>query len=175
MVQYQSAMVSSLHSHPCQHFEMDMPFDAAIQGIGISYIRGQWVLPSYLQIKDPSHIKKLLQAYIYSRTAKKIGINTIWRPELKKIVAQHTRRHFHEMIDQYAFPDRAIDILDHIALVERCRKFLNKAIFILRGVREAYFPYLDDEFITAVAQLPIQERVNKRIQVDMIETFYPKL
>jgi hypothetical protein len=45
----------------------------------------------------------------------------------------------------------------------------------VRGVREVYFPYLDDEFMTAVAQLPIQERLNNRIQVDMIKQFYPKL
>jgi hypothetical protein len=57
MVQYQNPMVSSLHSHPCQHFELDMHFDAAIQGIGISYIRGQWVAPSYLNVKDPLQIK----------------------------------------------------------------------------------------------------------------------
>jgi asparagine synthase (glutamine-hydrolysing) len=174
MVQYQSGIVSTLHSHPCQHFELDMPFDAIVQGIGISYIRGQWVTPSNLSVKNPSHIKNLLKNRLYSKTAKIIDIKELWRPEFKKFIDEKSKEHFNDLFNQYASADKAIDVLDHIALV-RCRKWLNKAILIVRGVREAAFPYLDDELMTAVAQLPIQERVKNRIQVDMIKQFYPKL
>jgi asparagine synthetase B (glutamine-hydrolysing) len=65
--------------------------------------------------------------------------------------------------------------MDYLALRERCRKFLNKAIMIVRGCREAYFPYLDHEFIEALARLPVAERVTHSIQTDLTRRSYPKL
>ncbi len=46
---------------------------------------------------------------------------------------------------------------------------------IVRNVRENYFPYLDHELISALARLPIKERITNRIQVDLMKRLYPRL
>jgi asparagine synthetase B (glutamine-hydrolysing) len=175
MVLYQGGMVASLHSHPCQHFEMAMPFNAAVQGIGISYVRGQWVTSSDLVESNPKLIKKRLMERLLSSTAKKNDLAMLWKPEFKQNGFQKSRGHLDEIFQQYIVYDRAIDIIDHVAWVERCRKFLNKAIFIVRGVREVYFPFLDHEFMIALARIPKSDRVSIKIQVDLIRRFFPKL
>jgi asparagine synthase (glutamine-hydrolysing) len=175
MVQFQNGLVASLHSHPCQHLEMPMPFDAVVQGIGISYVRGQWVSESDMNSVNSDDIRERLKYKLLSKTAKKINLDNLWKAEFKKIGLIGPQEHFNEILRKYTVPDRPMDVIDHVALVERCRKFLNKAIFIVRSVREAYFPYLDDEFIIALSLIPKSERANIRIQKDLIKRFYPKL
>ena len=175
MVLFQGGVVSSLHSHPCQHFELPMPFDAVVQGIGISYIRGQWVALSDLAGSNPQKLRQRLMHLLLSGTALKVNLEKLWKPEVRQYGLQKAQEHLDEVFQQYFVPSRAGDILDHVAWVERCRKFLNKAIFIVRGVREAYFPFLDDEFMIALARIPKVERVSIKIQKDLIKRFCPEL
>jgi hypothetical protein len=71
--------------------------------------------------------------------------------------------------------DAPVAVLDCISLHERCRKFLNKAILIVRAVREVYYPYFDHDLIMALASIPMSERVTHQIQIDLIRRFFPQL
>lgn len=175
MVAYQSGIVSTLHSHPCQHFDMPLPFDAVVQGIGISYVRGQWVSPANLDIDNFPAAVCLLRLKMASNTARHMDLRRVWRPECQTIAVRSVDDHLNRILAKVSIRDRPVAILDYIALRERCRKFLNKAIMIVRASREAYFPYLDHEFIMALANMPISERVNNKIQVDLIRRLFPEL
>jgi hypothetical protein len=41
--------------------------------------------------------------------------------------------------------------------------------------REVYYPYFDHDLIVALAHIPMAERVNHRIQVDLIRRLFPDL
>jgi len=176
MVCYQGAIVATLHSHPCQHFEMELPFDAVVQGIGINYMRGLWVAPAEVNTIDSLHAaqRHLIQK-MSSSTAKQINPEKLWKPEFKRLGVQVPESHLKSLFDEYKRPDGFVGVLDCISLQERTRKFLNKAIMIVRAVREVYYPYLDHELLVALAHLPMAERVNNRIQLDMIKRLAPKI
>jgi hypothetical protein len=176
MVRCQGGIVSTLNSHPCQHFEMALPFDAAIQGIGINYIRGHWVSPEYLDISTLPEVRRLLGRKIQSSTARNLDLGEIWKPEFQAIGLQSPSVHLDTLFDQYReMRDAPVGILDCITLHERCRKFLNKAILIVRAAREIYYPYFDHDLIMALASIPVSERVTHRIQIDLIRRFFPQL
>lgn len=175
MVRYQGGIISTLHSHPCQHFEMPLPFDAIVQGIGINYLRGHWVSAADLNIDTLPAAQSLLKRKMLSHTAKHMNLKQLWKPEFQTIGLQAPDAHLGSLFDQYHTRDRLVTVLDCISLHERCRKFLNKAILIVRAAREAYFPYFDHDLIVALANIPMSERVTNRIQVDLIKRFFPKL
>jgi asparagine synthase (glutamine-hydrolysing) len=176
MVRYQGGIIATLHSHPCQHFEMELPFDAVLQGIGINYMRGLWVTPTELnKITSLSAAQDLLKRNISSTTARKMNPEGIWKSELHRLGVQVPDSHLRSLFDEYKRNDGFVGVLDSISLQERTRKFLNKAIMIVRAAREVYYPYLDHELLVALAQLPTAERVKNRIQIDMIRRFAPEL
>jgi len=178
MVRHQGGIISTLHSHPCQHFEMSLPFDASVQGIGINYIRGHWVKAAELDIPAidaPSTVRSLLKRKMLSHTAKQIDAEELWRPEYRTVGLQAPDAHARELLDQYSTHDRPIAALDNISLHERCRKFLNKAILVVRSAREVYYPYFDHELIIALAKIPMAERVTHTIQLDLLKRLGPQL
>jgi len=176
MVRYQGGIISTLHSHPCQHFEMALPFDASVQGIGINYIRGHWVSPDYLDIHTLPDVRRLFKHKMQSNTARHLDLGEIWTPEFQAIGLQSPSVHLDTLFDQYQeMRDAPVAVLDCISLHERCRKFLNKAILIVRAVREVYYPYFDHDLIMALASIPMSERVTHQIQIDLIRRFFPQL
>jgi asparagine synthase (glutamine-hydrolysing) len=175
MVRYQGGIISTLHSHPCQHFEMPLPFDASVQGIGINYMRGHWVSSAELDIDTLPAAQSFLKRKMSSRTARRMDLEKLWRPEFRTIGLQKPDEHLWGLLDQYGTRDSMAATLDCISFHERCRKFLNKAILIARAVREIYYPYFDHELNVALAKMPVSERVTNRIQVDLIKRFFPKL
>lgn len=175
MVRYQGGIISTLHSHPCQHFEMSLPFAASVQGIGINYIRGHWVSAADLDIDTLPAAQDFLKRKMSSRTARRMDLEKLWRSEFRAIGLQGPDEHLWSLLDQYKTRDRMAATLDCISFHERCRKFLNKAILIARGAREVYYPYFDHELNIALAKMPVVERVTNRIQVDLIKRFFPKL
>jgi asparagine synthase (glutamine-hydrolysing) len=176
MVRYQGGIVATLHSHPCQHLEMPLPFNAVVQGIGINFMRGFWVNPAALNQIDSSHAaKSFLKRRISSSTAKKINPEKLWKPEFQRMGVQMPEEHLESLFDEYRRPDGFVGALDCISLQERTRKYLNKAIMIVRAAREVYYPYLDHELLVALSHLPTAERVKNRIQIDMMKRFAPNL
>lgn len=175
MVRCQGGIISTLHSHPCQHFDMPLPFDASVQGIGINYMRGHWVSAADLDIDTLPAIQSFLKGKMASNTAKRVDLEELWRPEFQRVGLQAPDAHLKSLLDQYGTLDRPVAVLDCISLHERCRKFLNKAILVVRAAREIYYPYFDHELIVALANIPMLERVTNRIQIDLIERFFPKL
>lgn len=175
MVRFQGGIISTLHSHPCQHFDLPLPFDATLQGIGINYIRGYWVSRDNLDLDSLSAAQSVLKRSISSKTAKRMDLAKLWKPEFQKIGLQAPEAHLEHLFEQYDTLDRPAAILDSISLQERCRKFLNKAILITRASREVYYPYFDHDLIVALAGMPVAERVTHKIQVDLIKRFCPKL
>ncbi len=175
MVRYQGGIISTLHSHPCQHFDMPLPFDAVVQGIGINYMRGHWVSAADLEVDTLPAVKGFLKRKMLSHTAKHLDVGELWKPEFRRIGLQSPDEHLENLFNRYGTRDRPVAVLDCISLHERCRKFLNKAILIVRAVREVYYPYFDHELILALASIPMRDRVTNKIQVDMIERFFPSL
>jgi hypothetical protein len=176
MVRYQGGIVATLHSHPCQHFRLPLPFDAVAQGIGINYIRGHWVAPQNLnEVNSLSTAKSFLKQKILSSTAKGVSLEQLWKPEFQQVGVHGPEEHLNTLFDEYKRPDGYVGVLDCIALQERTRKHLNKAIFIVRAVREVYYPFLDHELLVALAKLPTVERVKNSIQIDMMKLFAPRI
>jgi hypothetical protein len=64
---------------------------------------------------------------------------------------------------------------EYLFAQEHERKMLNKGIIISRSSREVYLPYLDHEWVEAVAAIPIAERKRSKIQMDIIRRLRPKL
>ena len=175
MVRYQGGIMSTLHSHPCQQFELPLPFDASVQGLGIDYIHGHWISVTDLDIDTLPGVQDLLRRKMLSNTAKHLDLGTLWRPRFQKVGLQSPDKHLQSLFDHYSTQDRPVAVLDRIYLHERCRKFLNKALLIVRASREVYYPYFDHELIVALANIPISERATNSIQVDLIRRLFPKL
>lgn len=175
MVLHQGGMVATLHSHPCQHFDASFSFDAVIQGIGATYARGHWVTPEVLEMRDMDSIQAYMNRVILNQTGKRLTVDELWQPAVRPTVAHGLASHLPALINDYHSSDSAVAVIDYLAYRERFRKFLNKAIVIVRNSRDAYFPYLDHPFMEALAALPIGERVKNRILVDLVKRWNPKL
>ena len=175
MVHYQGAIIATLHCHPCQTFDWPLPFDAIVQGIGIPYMRGHWITANDLQLTDRASAQAFLNNKIMTGTPRRLDLAQLWRPEFRSAACGAPGEHLAMLLAETTISDSIPAALEVINLRERCRKFLNKAILIVRACREAYFPYLDHELIEALAAVPFSERVTHRIQVDMIRRMYPAL
>jgi asparagine synthetase B (glutamine-hydrolysing) len=174
MVLHQGAMVATLHSHPCQLFDTPLPFDALVQGSGATYAR-DWIFAEDLGINDLAEARTYVESKVLSKTARRLDMEQIWRPGYRDTGSRAPREHLDALLAEYSAPDDLAAVLDYFAIRERCRKFLNKAIVIIRASREAYFPYLDHEFIETMISIPISERVNNRVRIDLIERLCPTL
>ncbi len=176
MVQYQGGVVATLHSHPCQHFDMSFPFNAYIQGVAPpSYVHGRPWYPAHFDIYTKNEVVAEIKRAISSANLEKIGFKNIWREKYKSICTHAFDKHLNFLLEHYEVNDKMMAFADFYMLGQDCRKLLNKANMIVRNVRENFFPYLDHEFISALAGLPIKERVTSRIQVDLIKRLSPKL
>jgi len=176
MVLYQGGIVNTLHSHPCQHFEIELPFDAVLQGIGINYMRGLWgTSADFKKVTCRTAAENLLKHKMSSSVARMVNLEKLWSPRFKKLGLQIPDAHVRSLFSEYSSENGFFGILDAISLQERTRKFLNKGIMIVRGAREVYYPYLDHELLEALARLPADVRAKSRIQIDMIKRFAPEL
>jgi asparagine synthetase B (glutamine-hydrolysing) len=179
MVLHLGGMVSTVHSHPCQHFSMPMPFDAVVQGTGTSFIHGVWgVTNENCNIQNSAIVNRHLEKVMRSGTAKQIKVEDLWRAKYRELGINARNDHLYELMRQVKPEANLVDIVSYIHLYERCRKALNKAILIVRNVREAYFPLIDHELIAVLAAIPPSNRigVNKRqIELDLIRRLCPQL
>lgn len=173
MVLRQGGIVATLHSHPCQTLYSPYPFDAEVSGVGGEFVRGFWVFPADLNVRDLSAVSKLLKRWILSKTTQ--HLEQLWKPEFLRLGLRAPEEHLDPLIMEYNPKDSPVAALEYLYLHERCRKFLNKATLIVRASREVYFPYLDHQWIEALASIPISERITNRIQVDLIKRLYPEL
>lgn len=179
MVLHLGGMVSTLHSHPCQHFSMPMPFDAVVQGTGTSFIRGFWgVTLENCGIQEPVIIRRHLEQVMLFSTAKNIPAKDLWQTKYRELGIAAKNDHLNELIGQFKPEAELVDIVSYIHLYERCRKYLNKAILIVRNVREAYFPLLDHELLAVLAAIPPSIRLGangRRIELDLMRRLCPQL
>jgi len=179
MVLHLGGMVATLHGHPCQHFERPMPFDVAIQGSGTSFIRGFWrVTEDNSDVDDPETVRRHLQSVLQSSLASRISIETLWQDKHRDLAASVKNDRIPELLRQFKAGSRLVDAVTYIHLTEQCRKFLNKAILIIRNVREVYFPLLDHELLVTLAKIPPSVRLAKegrRIELDLMRRLCPKL
>jgi len=175
MVQHQGAMVATLDCHPCQHFDAGFDFDSIVQGIGATFARGNWVTPSMLNRNDMGEVLDCLSRSIQTPTAKRLASTDLWRQEFMPNSAKTPDQDLQSLIDDYEIADAPIAVIDSIANRERVRKFLNKAIVVVRNCREAHYPFLDHELIRVFASIPIADRINNRILIDLMKRWQPKL
>lgn len=174
MVLYQGGIIATLHCHPSQHLYSSFPFDAVIQGIGGEFARGSdWVSPEDIHIKNLT--RELVMCKVSPKAAQRLPIGQLWRPEFRSIGTHTPGEHLQSLLNEYQHKDSPIAVIKYLSLLELGRKFLNKAILIVRGSREAYFPYFDHQWVEAIASLPIAERVNNKIQIDLIARLCPEI
>lgn len=173
MVLHQGAMVATLHSHPCQFLDSAFPFDAIIQGVGGEFARGAWVSPEDLDIGDLVAKKPLkLKRQMVSKTQ---YVERLWKPEFRSLGLHSPEERLDAVLSEYSLQDAPVAAVEYFYLYERCRKFLNKAILIVRASNDVYLPYLDHQWLEAIAAIPISERVTNRIQIDLIKRLYPAI
>ncbi len=175
MVQHQGAMVATLDCHPCQHFDAGFEFDSIVQGIGATFARGNWVTPSMLNVTDRNAVLDCLSQSIQTPTAKRLASEDLWRQEFIPNSAKTPDPGLQSLINDYEISGAPIAVIDSIANRERVRKFLNKAIVVVRNCREAHYPFLDHELMKIFAGIPIADRINNRILIDLMKRWQPKL
>lgn len=174
MVLHQNALVATLHDHPCQLFDAAPIFDAEVLGIGGEFVRSFWLTRKNNTISSIADAQAFAQRRLLGQQ-KLEAFKPIWRREWQQIGEYTPRRHINDRIGEYALQDEPASALDFFYLDERCRKFLNKAILVARTHEEVYLPFLDHEWVEAIAHVPIAERLKHRIQVDLIRRTNPKL
>jgi hypothetical protein len=173
MVLYQGATAATLHSHPCQFLYSQFHFDTIVQGIGGEFASSAWVSPADLDISDPvTHKPVKFKRYVLSKAQQ---MEQLWRPELRVLGLRAPQEHLDTLLSAYDCQDSAVAAIEYFYLHERCRKFLNKAIAIVRASSEVYLPYLDHQWIEALTTIPIAERVTSRIQIDLIKRLCPAI
>jgi asparagine synthase (glutamine-hydrolysing) len=176
MVFHQGGTIATLHSHPCKFLYAPPAFAAEVQGIGGEFARSHWLSPAALDISDLAIAQKLLRDRMSSRLAKKPQyFEQLWRPEFRSLGLRSAEEHLDTLLLSYKPQKSPATVVDYLYLHERCRKFLNKALLIVRACEEVYLPYLDNQWIEAIAAVPVAERVTNRIQIDLIRRLYPKL
>lgn len=174
MVLFQGAGVATLHSHPCHTFEFELPFDAMIQGIGGEFARGaDWVSPD--TIRNSRYDRDLLRSKLQTGDAQRLPQRGFWREEYQSSVSEHKVAHLDAMLTRYNPQDHPLAALKFMSLFDLSRSQLNKALVIVRAKREAWCPYLDHEWVEAVASIPIQERVGGNLQLEIIRHLQPQL
>lgn len=179
MALHLGGMVATLHGHPCQHFERPMPFDVAIQGTGTSFIRGFWNVTETNYLKDDTqYVQKHVENALTSSIGKRMAIEDLWQDRYRDVAFHVKQERIAEMLRQFRPGLSVVDAVTYLHLTEQCRKFLNKAIMILRNVREVYFPLFDHELLLTLAAIPPSVRIGnrgRRIELDLIRRLYPKL
>lgn len=174
MVLYQGGIFATIHCHPCQLLYSPLPFDAIVQGTGGEFARGaDWVSPGDLRISNLT--TEFIMRRLSSRTAQCLNMEQLWKREFRFIGMHAPREHLHSLLAGYKPKDSPIAVMKYLSLNELGRKFLNKAILIARGSKGAYFPYFDHQWVEAIASIPISERVNNRIQTDLIKRLCPEI
>lgn len=174
MVLHQGGTIATLHSHPCRALYSSPPFDALIPGIGSDPARRFWISPAELNIQDLTTAQKLLRRKLLGKK-KPQYLDRLWRPEFKTIGLHTTKEHIHNILLGYNSKDSLATRMDYFFLHERNRKFLNKAILIVRPIMDVYLPYFDHQWIKAIVSIPISERITNRIQVDLIKRLCPEI
>jgi asparagine synthetase B (glutamine-hydrolysing) len=172
MVRCQGGIVATLHSYVCQILNQPGPYPPAVHGVGGEYARGFWRPPSSPALLDPPRAAD----YLYGRMlgGRRGYFAEIWRPEAYEL-ADAPRAALLQRLDGYAGTASGADRMHYIYLQDRCRTFINKGIIVDRNAREVHMPYLDHDWIEAVAALPAQERLDQRIQVELIRRACPAL
>ena len=175
MVLYQGGIVATLHSAPCGIFDSPPPFDAQVEGTVGELARGTWLTPPDLNICDLATAKKALAHRALTETTRRLDLEQLWQPQFRSLGLHAPEEHLDTVLSRYCPQDSPLSIYDYFGLNERTRKYLNKATLIVRGGMEAYFPYLDHQWIEAILAVPVSERVTKRIRIDLIKRLYPVL
>jgi hypothetical protein len=177
MVRHQGGILATLHSHPCEVLYAPRAFDAEILGLGGEFVRSNWLSPAALNISDLAAAQKLLKDRMLTKLAKTRPqyLEQLWRPQFRPLGLRVPEEHLHTLLSSYKPQKLPVTVVDYLYLHERCRKFLNKAILVTRMSEDVYYPYLDHQWVEAIAAIPVAERVTNRIQLDLIRRLYPTL
>ncbi len=174
MVLHQGGIIATLHSHPCQYLYEAPHCDAEVLGIGGEFVRSFWLSAKDPAITSQADAQQFLRNRLMGRERRQ-QLEQLWRPEFRTTGTRAPQEHLDSLLAAYTPQDTPAVALDYFYLHERCRKFLNKAVLISRAYEEVYFPFLDHQWIEAVAAVPLSERLANKIQVELIKNLYPSL
>ncbi|WKZ18951.1 MAG: asparagine synthase-related protein [Candidatus Jettenia sp. CY-1] len=175
MVLHQGGIMATLHSHTCQILYSHPSFDAVVHGIGGEFIRSFWATPKDLTISNFTTVQKLLKQRMLGKKRPRY-LEQLWKQEFRILGLRAPEEHINTILSGYTSQDPSFaSVMDYLYLHERCRKFLNKGILTVRPSVDVYFPYLDHQWIEAVAAIPISERITNRIQIDLIRRLCPEI
>jgi asparagine synthetase B (glutamine-hydrolysing) len=146
----------------------------AVQGIGGEFIRGFWTTPADLNVNNLTTVKKLLRNQMLGRERPQY-LERLWNPDFRKVGLNISEEHLDSLLMEFSPQDSPATLLDYVYLHERTRKFLNKAILIIRSGVDVYFPFLDHQWIEAIASIPLSERIINQIQLDLIKRLCPEI
>jgi len=175
MVIHQGGIMSTLDSYPCQHLGAELPFDAVVTGRVGETARGAWAYPAGLGVRDLSGAIAVLGSHIWSTTAQRLDLVSLWRPEYRGLIGNVPAEHLQAAVSGYSYRDTPLAAHDYFLLDEHARKFLGKVTAIWRVNVDSYLPYLDHEWVESVLAIPFSERLTKTIQVDLIRRLCPVL
>jgi len=173
MVERQSGLMATLDSHPCRAIFTPSEYDVSLSGIGGEFARCFWTFPPDLNLRDLTSVREAWQRWIFSKTM--LRFEELWQTSYRPNVRDLVQNHLGALLKEYRLQNPPVAILEHLYLHERCRKYLNKSNLIVRASREVLFPYLDHEWVEAIAAIPIRERLRHRIQADLIRKLAPDL
>lgn len=178
MVYLQGGIVASVHSHPCQDIWHPRGYEVAVPGVAGEPVRAVWIFdPAYLDIRDPVKARKVFQqtAFLSSKFARSSSYEEIWQPSVRPFAVQAPGEHLQAILDGFEPRDPPVLLWEYLLAQEHHRKMLNKGIIIVRSSREVYLPYIDPEWVEAVAAVPISERRRVNIQIELIRRMRPNL
>lgn len=178
MVYRQGGIAASLHSHPCRDIWHPREYAVAVPGVAGEPVRAVWIYnPAYLDIRDPVKARQTLQQtpLLSSKVARSGHYEQIWQLSHRSVGIRAPGEHMSTILAGFAPREPPVLLWEYFLAQEHHRKMLNKGIIIVRSSREVYLPYIDHEWVEAVAAIPISERKRANIQVDLIRRLSPKL
>jgi asparagine synthetase B (glutamine-hydrolysing) len=180
MVQLQGGFLATLNSHPCKMLNDPPTYDAQVEGTAGEIAKATWLGAQDLetdnskQSMDCVAAGQILGRYAKISTARRLDPEYLWRTEFSYL-GHSALQSLDDFVASYQLQDTPLTITDYFGLYEHTRKMLNKATLLVRPGIEAYFPYLDHQWLEAILAVPVSERINNRIQIDLIRRFYPSL
>lgn len=175
-VLYQGGLIATLHSHPCQTIDYPLPFDAMVQGIGGEFARAaDWISPA--RLPDHRFDAQILRQKLETSDARRLRLQKVnlWRSSYREVAREQENAHLDAIVQKYRPADHPLAALKFISLHDLCRADLNKALMIVRARREVYCPYFDHDWVQAMASIPLEERVRKNLQIEIVRHLTPRL
>ncbi|MCP5098163.1 MAG: hypothetical protein GY943_21655, partial [Chloroflexi bacterium] len=104
-----------------------------------------------------------------------IDVAPLWQSQYAELAKHGPQQHLNEIISEYAYPDTPLIATDYINFDEHARKFLNKGSAIALAHMDISIPYIDHEWVEAMRSVPLADRVNYNIQIDLMKRLSPSL